>query len=44
MSSVTIPGRYCKNGFLYYQLTGRKWIGFKDAICLFDELENEKPK
>jgi hypothetical protein len=27
-----------------YQLTGRKWLGFNEAIYLFDELENGQSK
>ena len=33
-------GKILKMDVIDYQLTGRKWLGFKEAIYLFDELEN----
>src|SRR5687768_8265857 len=37
-------GRILKMDVIDYQLTGRKWLGFKEAIYLFDELENGETK
>ena len=33
-------GKILKMDVIGYQLTGRKWLGFKEAIYLFDELDN----
>lgn len=33
-------GKVLKMDVIDYQLTGRKWLGFKEAIYLFDELDN----
>ena len=33
-------GRILKMDVIDYQLTGRKWLGFKEAIYLFDEMDN----
>jgi len=33
-------GKILKMDVIDYQLTGRKWLGFKEAIYLFEELEN----
>lgn len=37
-------GKILKMDVIDYQLTGRKWLGFKEAIYLFDELENGQTK
>lgn len=37
-------GKILKMDVIDYQLTGRKWLGFKEAIYLFDELENGHTK
>ena len=37
-------GEILKMDVIDYQLTGRKWLGFKEAIYLFDELENGHTK
>ena len=37
-------GRILKMDVIDYQLTGRKWLGFKEAIYLFDELEDGTTK
>jgi hypothetical protein len=37
-------GKILKMDVIDYQLTGRKWLGFKEAIYLFDESENGKAK
>lgn len=37
-------GKVLKMDVIDYQLTGRKWLGFKEAIYLFDELENGQTK
>ena len=34
-------GKILKMDVIDYQLTGRKWLGFKEAIYLFKELEND---
>jgi hypothetical protein len=37
-------GKILKMDVIDYQLTGRKWLGFKEAIYLFDELEDGTSK
>jgi len=37
-------GKVLRMDVIDYQLTGRKWFGFKEAIYLFDELENGHTK
>jgi len=37
-------GKILKMDVIDYKLTGRKWLGFKEAIYLFDELENGQTK
>ncbi|MBC6996520.1 hypothetical protein QWY85_09615 [Neolewinella lacunae] len=37
-------GKILKMDVIDYQLTGRKWLGFKEAIYLFDELEDGQTK
>ncbi|EAZ79927.1 hypothetical protein ALPR1_14899 [Algoriphagus machipongonensis] len=37
-------GKLLKMDVIDYQLTGRKWLGFKEAIYLFDELEKGQTK
>lgn len=37
-------GKILKMDVIDYQLTGRKWLGFSEAIYLFDELENGQTK
>ena len=37
-------GKILKMDVIDYQLTGRKWLGFKEAIYLFEELENNRTK
>lgn len=37
-------GKILKMDVIDYQLTGRKWLGFKEAIYLFDKLENGHTK
>jgi len=37
-------GKILKMDVIDYQLTGRKWLGFKEAIYLFDELDNGRSK
>jgi hypothetical protein len=37
-------GKILRMDVIDYQLTGRKWLGFKEAIYLFDELENGQTK
>lgn len=37
-------GKVLKMDVIDYQLTGRKWLRFKEAIYLFDELENGQTK
>ncbi|AWV97235.1 polyketide cyclase [Arcticibacterium luteifluviistationis] len=37
-------GKILKMDVIDYQLTGRKWLGFKEAIYLFDELDNGQTK
>ena len=37
-------GKILKMDVIDYQLTGRKWLGFKEAIYLFDSLENGHTK
>ncbi len=37
-------GKVLKMDVIDYQLTGRKWLGFKEAVYLFDEMENGKSK
>ena len=37
-------GKILKMDIIDYQLTGRKWLGFSEAIYLFDELENGQTK
>ena len=37
-------GKVLKMDVIDYQLTGRKWLGFKEAIYLFDKLENGQTK
>lgn len=37
-------GKVMKMDVIDYQLTGRKWLGFKEAIYLFDELEDGTTK
>lgn len=37
-------GKILKMDVIDYQLTGRKWLGFKEAIYLFDHLENGQTK
>lgn len=37
-------GKVLKMDVIDYQLTGRKWLGFKEAIYLFDELEDGTTK
>jgi len=37
-------GKILRMDVIDYQLTGRKWLGFKEAIYLFDELKNGQTK
>ena len=37
-------GKVLKMDVIDYQLTGRKWLGFKEAIYLFEELKNGQTK
>ena len=37
-------GKILKMDVIDYQLTGRKWLGFKEAIYLFDKLESGHTK
>jgi len=37
-------GKILKMDVIDYQLTGRKWLGFKEAIYFFDKLENGQTK
>ena len=37
-------GKVLKMDVIDYELTGRKWLGFKEAIYLFDALEDGKTK
>ncbi|MCX2745583.1 polyketide cyclase [Mangrovivirga sp. M17] len=37
-------GKILKMDVIDYQLTGRKWLGFNEAIYYFDELENGQTK
>jgi len=37
-------GKVLRMDVIDYQLTGRKWLGFKEAIYLFDEMENDHTK
>lgn len=37
-------GKILKMDVIDYQLTGRKWLGFQEAIYLFDDLGNGKSK
>lgn len=37
-------GKILKMDVIDYQLTGRKWLGFKEAIYIFDEFENGQTK
>jgi len=37
-------GKILKMDVIDYQLTGRKWLGFKEAIYLFDEQEDGQTK
>ncbi|WP_373057221.1 hypothetical protein [Zunongwangia sp. H14] len=37
-------GKILKMDVIDYQLTGRKWLGFKEAIYLFEELESGETK
>jgi len=37
-------GKILKMVVTDYQLTGRKWLGFKEAICLFDKVSDNKTK
>jgi hypothetical protein len=37
-------GKILKMEVIDYQLTGRKWLGFKEAIYLFDKLDNRQTK
>lgn len=37
-------GKVLKMNVIDYQLTGRKWLGFKEAIYLFEELKNGHTK
>lgn len=37
-------GKILKMDVVDYQLTGRKWLGFKEAVYLFDELKNGQTK
>ena len=38
------PGKILKMDVIDYQLIGRKWLGFKEAIYLFNELEHGTTK
>ena len=37
-------GKVLQMDVIDYQLTGRKWLGFKEAIYLFEELDNEQTR
>lgn len=37
-------GKILKMDVIDYQLTGRKWLGFKEAIYLFDDLGNDQSR
>jgi hypothetical protein len=37
-------GKILKMDVIDYQLTGRKWLGFKEAVYLFNELDNGQTK
>ncbi len=37
-------GKILKMDVIDYELTGRKWLGFQEAIYLFDELKNGQTK
>ena len=38
------PGKILRMDVIDYQLTGRKWLGFKEAIYLFDEMPDGQTK
>ncbi len=42
--SALEKGKLLKMDVIDYQLTGRQWLGFKEAIYLFDQLENGHTK
>lgn len=42
--TVLEKGKILKMDVIDYQLTGRKWLGFKEAIYVFDELADGRTK